>query len=345
MNLTKFAILFVIICLPFYLVSELSVRRVQQVQTVKAQYETIISNAVDDAALALRLYSESSFDDDATSSIQVDADEVVNAFLASYHFGFNAKGETDRQIADSHILALIIVAYDGYYIYGTKPARENLLDPVSYQQILSDKHPFVYNEGDISVYFTLDDYIKVVRRSVDPVSGDLWPEVEGLVSDPEVSAAFPTGLNTGNFEDTKNYVITSTIENALSKTVIDHNSYTKNHGMSYQFHLPVSDAGGYGRNLQDLSVLAFIQGKDIGFGETLEFNALSQGSVLVNKEIMGYEQLLPGGGSEFYYCDWRCTHSHENIYTSGLTNNMVKVFTTKEEAAMDGFYPCQLIGK
>lgn len=333
MNLTKLAVMFVIITLPFYFISDISIQQMTQRKMLKDQYASVINNAVDDGTLALRLYARESFDDASKKNIEVDAQEVMNAFLSSYYYGFNAVSDTDQIRVGQYILAAVIVAYDGYYIYGTKEVAESVCGDVLYRPVLSEKYPFVYEEGDVSVMLTLDDNVSVVDTSMSP-----WAHIEGPVTDGAVAAVLPHGLDVNNHASVRDYVITETIEKALTKTVYDHNLYTTGLGTSYLFHLPSSDNEGLRRNFSDLSLMVFIQGKDLGGGQYLEMNAVNQGSVIVGNMIEGYTGDPSVGVNEFYYCDQRCTHPKDDTY-------LVKYFGTKEEAASEGYWPCQFVGK
>ncbi len=181
MNLTKFAIVFVIISLPFYFISDLGIRQIAHAKMLRDQYETIINNAIDDGTMALKLYTEESHDDASRKDIDVDVEEVVNAFLESYHRGFNTGSELDEIHVDRYILALIVVVYDGYYIYGTKEVEDMVSGDTHYRQLLSDKKAFLYRDGDYSIRMTLDDYVTVLNT--DPLATIPWQSVQGLITD------------------------------------------------------------------------------------------------------------------------------------------------------------------
>lgn len=346
MNLTKFAVLFVIISLPFYFISNMSIREIDQRMQLENNYRRIVTNAVDDGSLALRLYAKESYDDSAKKQIKVDAQEVMNAFLSSYEYGCKAIGESDKIRVHQSILAVVIVAYDGYYIYSTNEVIDQVSGAVSYRQVLSEKTPYIYREGAQSVRMTLDHQVSVIRRGIDPIDGALWPEVTGTIEETRVADCLPAGLTITNYDSVRTYTITSAIEEALELATRQHNAYTGLMGMSYQFHLPVYDNDQMGRNLQDVGLIAFVQGQAVGKGHYLEMTSFNQSSVLVGDRYRGYEEVDPSGGpSTFYFCHDHCSHDHKNTKDPSRTNQLVEVFATKEEAASQGFWPCKYIGK
>lgn len=323
MNIIKFAVIFTLISLPFYFITDYRVQSMLLDENIKEQYETIINNAIEDGTLALRLFTKESIDQTHKKQLNLDQKEVLNAFLASYHYGFKAISKEDKQKVNQYILGIVIIDYNGYYIYGTKEVvAEN--GSTYYKQVLSEKIPFVYETNDNVLFMTLDNYITVINKNT-------WNIEEGYIEDILV---LPEDIEISGYNDFRKVMIGRNIENALQKTVKYHNKNTKIQGISYEFYLPIADNDFDNIPISDVGLLVFIQGQPIGNKGYLEMSSLNQGSVLSRVEIVGYKDI---NTNSLYYCIPSCVHEQ--------TDTKMKVFQSTESAAKEGYYPCHYLGK
>lgn len=323
MNIIKFAIIFVIITLPFHIISYYNVNRIQSKEVLKRQYETIVNNAVDDGTTALRLYTAMNFDDTNKKHIQIDTEEVMNAFLTSYHYGFNAIGTSSQLSVDQYILALVIVGYDGYYLYGTKEVVDESGRTVL-MPVISEKKPYIYRTGQYSMKVTLDDYVEVLDRATWKVEKNTFADI----------VQKPTDIDSSNFESFRRTTIIEAIEKGLKETLIAHNKWSKQLGVNYEFYLPLAEDSGYSRSIDDVSLLVFIQGKPLGNGQYLEITAFNQGSVLSKNRIMGYRDINDG---TYYFC--------YDPYSPSGGDEFIKSFSSKEAAVKEGYWDYRFLGK
>jgi len=323
MSIIKFAVIFTLISLPFYFITDYQLQQILVGENMKEQYETIINNAIDDGTLALRLFVQESLEQEHKKELQLDQKEVLNAFLASYHYGFKAISKSEQQKVDQYILGIIIIDYDGYYVYGTQKVRA--LDGSSvFRQVLSEKYPFIYTTNNHTMFMTLDNHVTVINR-------ETWAKEEGEVAD---ISTLPVGVSVDGYDHFRRSTIGNNIEEALQLVVENHNKYTQIQGMSYEFYLPIADNDFQNMPISDVGLLVFIQGQPIGNKGYLEMSSLNQGSVLTRSDILGYQD---GATHSYYYCTADCTHPH--------TDQPLKVFRSKEEAATAGYYPCKFVGK
>lgn len=323
MTLTKFSILFIIITLPFHFISYYNVNRIQAKEEVRQQYETIINNAIDDGNLALKLYTSQEYEGDHLKKIPIDAHEVLNAFLASYYYGFNAIGQEAKDELNRYILGLVIVGYDGYYLYGMKEVEDITGNKIT-QPTLSEKRPYLYEDGSYAMKVTLDGYVEVLNKTT-------WQVEKGMFDqmiDP------PTGIDLSNFDNLRRQTILERIEGDLIETVNAHKDWSNRQGVLYNFYLPVMDNDPWSRTLNDVSLLVFIQGQPIGGGAYIEMASLNQSSILLKESVIGYEDVVDGS---LYYCDSSCSHSQ--------TDPLVSFFSSKENAAKAGYWPCFYLNK
>ena len=323
MNLIKYAILFIIITLPFYMIHNFNTHRLAQRERLKNQYEQIISSAIEDGTYALKTYSKRSFDEDRGKHIGIETEEVIEAFLKTYHYGFKAFGEGAKQQFNQYIVAIVIVGYDGYYLYGTKQVTDTS-GVVGYMPVMGEKRPYIYEDSAYAMKLTLDDFVEIVdMRTWEVEKGDFTSIVHK-----------PSGINEANFEQIRKSVIVTSIEEGLRETVKNHNQWAKQQGVLYEFIVPVADNDPWSRSLDDIGLMVCVQGAPLGYGAFLDFFAFHQSNVLKIQPINGYEDKADGS---FYYCDHRCTHPQ--------TDPLIQVFATKEGAARAGFWPCHYLNK
>jgi hypothetical protein len=323
MNLIKYAILFIIITLPFYMIHNFNTHRLVQRERLKNQYERVLSSAIEDGTYALKTYSKMSFDEDRGKHIGIETEEVIDAFLKTYHYGFKAFGDAAKHQFNQYIVAIVIIGYDGYYLYGTKQVVDQT-GLVSFRPVLSEKKPYVYEDSEYAMKMTLDDFVEIVdMRSWEVEKGDFASMVHK-----------PLGIDEVNFEEIRKRAIVTSIEEGLRDAVISHNQWAKQQGMLYEFIVPVADNDPWSNTLDDIGLMVCVQGAPLGYGAFLDFFSFHQSNVLKIQPVNGYEDMADGS---LYYCDQRCTHEQ--------TDNLIQVFATKEAAARDGFWPCHYLNK
>ncbi|MDF1618012.1 hypothetical protein [Petrocella sp. FN5] len=323
MNLIKFAILFTIITLPFYMIHNFNTHRLAQRERLKNQYERIINSAIEDGTYVLKTYSKKSYDESRRKYISIETEEVIEAFLKTYHYGFKAFSDTAKHQFNQYIVAIVIIGYDGYYLYGTKQVTD-VSGVVSHMPVLSEKKPYIYEDLDFTMKMTLDDFVEIVDMKT-------WEVEKGNFAS---IVHKPSGINEVNFEQIRKRTIVTSVEEGLRDAVIGHNQWAKQQGMLYEFIVPIADNDPWSRSLDDIGLMACIQGAPLGYGAFLDFFSFHQSNVLKIQAINGYEDMVDGS---FYYCDHRCTHEQRD--------NLIQVFATKEAAASEGFWPCHYLNK
>lgn len=292
----------------------------------KAQIEIVykdkVTTAIDDATVALKLFVEENYESNEVKKVHIDAAEVVNTFFTSYHYGFNVIGKVDKIKMDQYVLALVLVGYDGFYVYGC----QNVVDEMgirSIKPILSEKKPYLYKDNMYSMAVTLGDDMLLIENV------NLAEEV-GLVSD---MTNLPLGIDPIDYDWQRQKIIVDSITEALYETVNLHNRYVRQLGNSYEFHIPYTENASFADTIDDVGLLAIVQGQPLGRGDYLEIMSYTQGEVVQTGQVMAYEDTM----GRLYYCD------HEAFHTTVDTHK--KTFSTPMEAAKEGYYPCHLIGK
>ena len=319
MNLTRIALVFVLISVPFMMISHIRTEALQKSLQTTWQYKRIINNAVDDGAQTLRRTAVAGAPGDM--EIAVDPEEVVASFLASYHYGFNASSDTDRVRLDHHLTALLITDYDGFYIYGVREVFTKGGNRVL-THVLSEKQAYVYEDSSHLIHLTLGDRLRILDKH-------LMTEMEGIYAE---LALLPASVPSLGYELWRQQVVTRSLVEALERTVSLHNRYGRDLGLTYEFHLPLGSEDALAQSVKGPGVYAFVQGQPLGGGRYLEWMAFGQGSISLAEGVTGYKD----SAGNLYYCDSSCSPT--------VTDPEVKKFSSGREAASEGFYPCYILG-
>lgn len=322
MNLTRLAIIFALITIPFSVITYVTTLAIQQEEQIEVQYRTVINNAVKDGTVMVKLSAEGVSGTGGSKAISINPEEVVEAFLASYHYGFNAKSITDRVRLNQYVMAILVLDYDGFFIYGTREVQEPSGSRVL-KHVLSEKKPYLYEEGDYVVKVNLGDHVSVLNTSV-------WTEELGPIDD---ILDLPPEIDPLDYDDFRQRVIKDSLEAALAEGVNGHNRYADQLGVTYDFYLPLGDGSALSKSVKDVGMMVFVQGYPMGGGRYLDMSSFATGNILARKVIPGYQD----GSGDLYYCEGGHSHS--------ITDTQVRTFGSPEEAASEGYWPCHLLGK
>ena len=163
MKIQHYAIIFIIIILPFSIVCKSRINNKIDV----LNNETRINNALDTATMDAidtlidlngeyyALYEGQTLD--VTPTI---AKEGIKVFFQSLALNDSLPFVADEKFAENYfspyIPAIIVVAYDGFYVYSIEKTASN-----TYEYVLSPKIPYAYEENGYFINFSLGNYIKL----------------------------------------------------------------------------------------------------------------------------------------------------------------------------------------
>lgn len=161
MKLQTLTVIFIIIMLPITMVVSQYIKTEISTITLQSEYDTKLNNATYDAIKAFQLNeSNSTTENIATEKIR-DVKASVNSFYNSMASSMGVSGYTEEDLK-GYIPCLVYTLYDGYYIYtsytNNKNEKEYGLKPyVYYTENISNG-----NNIDVTVSYTLDNYIMIV---------------------------------------------------------------------------------------------------------------------------------------------------------------------------------------
>ena len=295
----------------------------------------------------------------------------------------NAKAEIE-----SYIPAMIIVGYDGFYIYSAELVGNEI------KYILKPKIPYTYEEKNMIINFTLDNYVKIYNKNSGLLGGQITRIYEGYLYDKDSDIflkdkttyadytknnliqsttnlslilenlkgdyTFPDFLldekvsqdykfdekgnmlaykdtDTGEeyfasaFHEKRRETIVNLITQALTEEVNEHNHYSTMLGVQYDFSIPEISKEKWINTIDDITVLAFIQGMPIGINQHYNSYALGGTRIVRAKDIYG--------GKDGKYHRETCSYIN---YANKGDENIVEFLLSKEDAVQRDYYWCEI---
>ncbi len=304
MNIIRSAIIFTLITIPFYFIIYENTTRDYERIKYENNFTKGVSNAIYDAKFVMNetvLYSVGDEDD---SHLNIDEKEVVDAFLTSYYMYFNAGDEVTKAILRSNILALVVLDYDGFYIYGATE-KDGVFD-----HALSEKHPYKYEDGARAYFFNMGDEVEIV----DLASGDIDYESLGYLFD---------GSSLEDDELLKSRAINKSIIAELKSILQNHRKLGELIGSSFDYFLPVGKDSDFAREIDSVGLITIVEGEGYPkMGKVSKFD-YSEADIEMNSLIFAFEK----DGNKYY------TANEKYIAGDYL------IFNSKKEAARAGYFP------
>ncbi|WMT42924.1 hypothetical protein RE628_11920 [Paenibacillus sp. D2_2] len=320
MKITDWAIIFVIIVSPFLWALSLYTTDLQEVNRLQIHYTTALRTAVQDAGSVLNRNELQQFEVGYGSSkyMRADKERALSVLLQSLAINFGIADDPLAQAAFmKYIPSIVVIDYDGYWIYALDEIRGADGEP-SLEYRWHPKKRYVYMDGEgNSVAFTLDSYIRVISSS----TGE---EVRGLLEDIATIVDIPLLQDAAVFDQVRRSTIVHQIEEDLQQVIAVHNEFTARLGYTYTFTLPTIPQEEWNNTLDDVGIIAFLQGIPVGNHYYNNF-ALGGGRLRKAERIEG--GFDPATGIKYYYYA-KCEVPYKTE----------EVFARKQEAASQGYY-------
>ncbi|MCM3783865.1 hypothetical protein M3231_12855 [Neobacillus mesonae] len=320
MRITDYAILFVLIFFPIFWLGSLSMKDEAEVIILEQKYTQAVQTAVQDASSNMHQNEDPSLESGYASSksVRVDKDLILQTFMHTISLNFGIEGDQSAQKAFmTYLPALLVIDYDGYYIYRSFPYTDQ--DGYDAEEHLwTEKKLYIYSdESGNTVRFTLDNYVYAYDHS-----SDRW--LEGYLEEIQSLTDIPLLRNAEDFEHVRRQTIVSTIQEDLAYSIRIHNEKALRSSGAYRFTLPVISEEEWYNTINDVGVMAFIQGIPVGAGYYNNY-AFGSGRLIKSTPIMG--GLDPESGVKYYYPS-TCSYPYIPL----------ERFTGPKEAAASGYY-------
>ncbi|MGG0821697.1 hypothetical protein ABE099_02380 [Paenibacillus turicensis] len=323
--MTNWAILFVCIFIPFFLILDFHTSQAKVAETLNREYTFALRTAVQDAGIALSSNEMQQYESSYESFkyVKANKDMAIDAFFRTLYLSFDVTHNRVGQGAlASYVPAILVLDYDGYYIYAVTEYRD-AQGQLNYKHMWGPKKPYAFaDEQGNSINFTLDDYLFAYDAT-----SKKW--VKGLLKDIKDTTNIALLKNSSNFETQRRSTIVKSIQKDLAYYINKHNEYNTHYGVHYNFKLPLIPEEEWVNTINDVGIFAFIQG--IPVGDQIYNNYAFGGGRLVKKSSI-HGGVDPATGYKYYYQS-RCTVPYQPV----------EIFDHKKDAAKAGYFPAECV--
>jgi len=353
MKTTDFAMIFVAILLPIVVVVYVDISFLLKKEEQTLYYTNIINSAINDATYAMKNVEGEDQDVDygysglAEKRVTVNARVAIDTFYESLYDNFEIKGDnTSEEYIKSHIPALAVVDYNGVYIYSIDKYIDNDTNEEYTNYILKPKRYFTYSyrvsggqveeveniesyNDVVTVIFTMDDYIGVIGDNAvidwfyleDNTNNDvLYKYSSGAMLDKIVQ----------HLKIKRSDVISKIVSEEMSIAVNNHKLYSD---VDYEFVFPTIALSQWEEMINNVGIIAFIQGINIGNVE-LDYVAHGISGLKVTDRYYVSLQKPEISACNYYHNTKEC-----NIYIDS-NKTFTGYYLNKVDAATNGYYPC-----
>ncbi|MBB6732797.1 hypothetical protein [Cohnella zeiphila] len=319
MKIINWAIVGVLIFLPFAVINRLDTDAQRKTMVTELRYNAALDTAVDDAARALLINADQQHEAsyDSEKRVRVNKEEAIQTFYKVLYMNFGVADDPIGQgVLNRFVPAVLVIGYDGFWVYAEDEFR-NAKGETEIRPVWGAKKPYAYvdSQGN-SLAFSLDDYVTVYEAGT-----QRW--LDGFRSEIQAGSTVALLKNRDLFEQVRRRTIVDEIQNELAYRINRYNQFVSRSGESYTFTLPAISQEEWNNTINDVGVLAFLQGIPIG---TKQYNSYALGgSRVVKKEtIIGAKK----DGMKVYFRS-NCGYSYPTEET----------FSSEKEAAQNGYMP------
>ncbi|MFI2855778.1 hypothetical protein ACH6EH_01410 [Paenibacillus sp. JSM ZJ436] len=296
MKITDFAILFTAVFAPFFLGLSLQGHELEETAYLEMKYNAALKAAVQDAGYMLHDNAEPQYEAgyESLKTLKINKEKALDTFSQTLYRNFGIHEDVLAQGALwTYIPAVAIIDEDGFYVYSTElipsAAGETLL-----KQFWSSKIPFAYTDDQGNyIQFTLDRQVKAYQAG----SGILY---EGMQDELVGQSSIPLLNDSVQFEAVRRTTIVHTLQSSLASLIARHNEAARSYGITYQFTLPLLSEEDWLNTIDDIGVMAFIQGMPLGSGY---FNNYAFGGGRLIKKPVYFGTSDPVYGQRLFYRD------------------------------------------
>lgn len=319
MRWIEWAIVGVLLFLPFATINRIEMETLRQILLTELRYNAALDAAVDDAASVLVTNADQQQEAQYASAkrVALNKEDALETFFRTLDAGFGVAGDPVTQgVLHRYIPVIVIVGYDGFYVYAEEEWMETdgrtVLKPV-----WGTKRPYAYTDSaGNSLSFTLDQEV----LAYDAISRS-WHE--GLRQDIQHQTSISLLQDAALFEQVRRSTIVRAIQDELAYRINRYNETVAKSGLSYSFTLPFISDEEWNNTVDDVGVLAFLQGIPMG-AKIYNNYALGGSRVMQRTSIVGAKK----GSMKVYYRS-SCEYSYP----------VEETFPNEKAAAQKGYMP------
>lgn len=294
MKITDLSIIFVCILFPIFMINGLHVEDQKEVQILEMNYTAALRTAVQDGGRVLSMNEQQELESGYISSklFRADKELALNIFLRTMYINMDIEDDPIAQsVLQWYIPAIVVMDYDGYYIYTMGEYKDGAGTTIQ-KPMWTTKKPYSYSDRNgNSIHFTLDQVVE----AFDSNSGK-W--LQGRQEEIKNSTTIPLLQDNQLFEQVRRTAIVNTIQDDLSVYIQLHNDIATRNGISYLFTLPTISQEEWNNTVNDIGMMAFVQGIPVG-DQFYNNYALGGGRLVKVPDI--HAGIEPRTGIKYYY--------------------------------------------
>lgn len=324
MKIIDWAIIFVLLVSPALWLGSLHTDHIREMNRLNIRYTTALKTSVQDGGQALNRNELQRFENSYGSDkwMRADKEQALAAFLQTLYVNFGVADDlVGQQALLAFIPAVVVMDYDGYYVYAARLGPDYDQES-SLMHRWGDKKPYVYADaGGNSIAFTLDRYITVYDAAE-----NRW--LSGRQDELKDQTIIPLLQDDSEFEAVRRSAIVHSIEQDLEQAIQLHNDHAARQGIHYTFTLPTISQEEWSNTLDDVGILAFLQGIPVGDRYYNNY-ALGGGRLIRSQAILGFADSVTGMK---YYERESCDPVANRRY------QIQEVFASEQAAAAKGYF-------
>ncbi|GAB6930175.1 hypothetical protein JCM10914A_41580 [Paenibacillus sp. JCM 10914] len=318
MKITDLAIIFTAIFLPMFIILGFRSENLEDIRYVELKYSSALRTAAQDAGFMLNVNASQGMEPayDSLKFMNADKELALESFAKTLYINMGIAEDPAAQAALWwYIPALVVIDYDGYYIYALQSYESDAGEEVL-QHVWSPKIPYAWTDSiGNSVHFTLDSYVNVYESASRQWQRGYQKELSGRTLVRLLD-------NEDTFEQMRRITIVNQIQEHLTYYIQRHNQGALRNGISYNFMLPYIAQEEWLNTIDDIGLLAFIQGLPIG-DQYYNNYALGGGRLVKNPVYYGS---MDHRGIRYYYRE-----------VCSFGDAILEVFPSAKQAAAAGY--------
>ncbi|MBD8523756.1 hypothetical protein [Lysinibacillus fusiformis] len=319
MKITDFIFYYLIVAISTFFIVEATVDNTKTFAKINHQHEAAFTIATQDAINILRtnVQPKLQFGYESYKINPANPQPALDTFLQSLAINYGVEDKINADYLSRYVPVFAIVDYDGLLLNVYKKYQGHNGEELD--RVWLPKIPFSYSddEGNV-VNFTIDEDIEVYDSGINEW---FYGKREEVIRDGEVTV--PLLNNQNEFDQVRRTTIVNVLQENLAYYINEHNVYSKGLDVTYKFALPLIDQEDWYNTVDDISILAFMQGNPYKYADDVYHEYAFVGARL-NKT----DQIKAGivnGERRFWYA------------SCGFIHKATELYSTKKQAAAAGY--------
>ncbi len=318
MKITNALFFFFIILLPFLFYWIFQTQDIRAYSKLNKQYDGALTTAVQDAAISLKINATPTNEYEYTSKkfSNINKEASYETFIHTLSTNFGVQSKNTKISLEYYVPVYGVVEYDGFSVARFERVGESVL------RVWQPKKPFTYTDASGNIFkFTLDDHVEIYDVVTDAHTPE-WREGTRaelanesmilLLRDPEL------------FDEIRRQTIVRQVEGIIENEINHHNLLMSTMGITYKFALPLITEEQWYNTIDDVGIIALIQGYPVHRLERVYNQFAFAGSRLIHQPRI-FATTLNGGERVFW--DERCDYDYD----------VKEIYTSKANAAKSGY--------